>query len=190
VNVTTDGRLTEAFRGERCWLMASTPNRTEADIIDDLDGMLRYCRRLRLPPVIITDPRGVLADDPDGERLATTLHDAIGEYRTSGLLMPWKAKPVRRIRWKISAGYGTSIWCRGKAFAGHPYKAKITSREALFYWLPSGVLVDPCAGYGDVIVPAYRAGRQVLAVTDRPPTLAVSGLGQGMLFDPAGDVGG
>jgi hypothetical protein len=178
-------RLAEAFRGERCWLMASQAPRTEADIIDDLDGMLRYCRRLRLPPVIITDPRGVLDDDPDGERLAVTLADAIGEHRTSGLLMPWKAKPVRKIRWKISVGYGTSAWVRGKAFAGHPYKAKITSREALFYWLPAGVLVDPCAGQGDLIIAGYRAGRQVVAVTDRPPAVAVAGLGQGMLFDPA-----
>jgi hypothetical protein len=180
-------RLTEAFRGERCWLMASTAPRTEADIIEDLDGMLSYCRRLRVPPVIITDPRGVLDDDPDGERLSVTLHDAIGEHRTSGLMMPWKAKPVRRIRWKISVGWGTSLWCRGKAFSGHPYKAKITSREALFYWLPSGVLVDPCAGPGDLIIAGYRAGRQVVAVTDRPTATAVAGLGQGMLFDPAAD---
>jgi hypothetical protein len=176
-------RLTEAWRGERCWLMASTPNRSEADILDDLSGMLRYCRRLRIPPILVTDPRGVLADDDTGERLATALHDAYGEHRASALLIGWKIIPVRRIRWKISAGWGASLWCRGAAFAGHPYRGKITSREALFRWLPGGVILDPCAGFGDLIVPTYRAGRQVVAVTDRSPTLAVSGLGQGMLFD-------
>jgi len=180
--VETD-RLAEAFRGERCWLMASQGPRTEADIIDDLDGMLRYCRRLQLRPIVVTDPRGVLDDDPDGERLAVTLHDAIGEYRASVLMMPWKAHPVRRIRWKISAGHGASLWIRGAAFADHPYQTKITSREGLFRWLPIGVIVDPCAGHGDLIVPAYRAGRSIVACTDRSPTLAVAGLGQGMLFD-------
>jgi adenine-specific DNA methylase len=48
-------------------------------------------------------------------------------------------------------------------------------------------LVDPCAGPGDLIIAGYRAGRQVLAVTDRPTATAVAGLGQGMLFDPAAD---
>ena len=177
-------RLAEAYRGERCWLMASQGPRTEADIIDDLDGMLRYCRRLQLRPIVVTDPRGVLDDDPDGERLAVTLHDAIGEYRASGILMPWKAKPVRRIRWKISLGYGTSLWIRGAAFTDHPYKSKITSREALFRWLPIGVIVDPCAGRGEFIVPAFRAGRAILAVTDTSPAMAVAGLGQGMQFEP------
>jgi len=177
-------RLVEAYRVEHCRLMASRGPRTEADVIEDLDGMLAYCRRLKLRPIMVTDPRGVLADDPDGERLAVTLHDAIGEYRASGILMPWKAKPVRRIRWKISLGYGTSLWLRGAAFADHPYRSKITSREDLFRWLPIGVIVDPCAGAGGFIVPAFRAGRSVLAVTDTSPALAVAGLGQGMLFDP------
>lgn len=185
--VTETPRLTEAFRGDRCWLMASTPNRTEADVLDDLDGMIRYCRRLRLVPILVTDPRGVLPDDPEGERLAVALHDRYGEYRASGLLMGWKIKPVRKIRWKISMGWGASLWLRGAAFNGHPYKAKITSREALFYWLPSGVIIDPCAGNGSLIVAAYRAGRQVVGVTDRPPGVAAAGLGQGMLFDPGAD---
>jgi len=71
------------------------------------------------------------------------------------------------------------------AFSGHPYKAKITSREALFYWLPDGVILDPCAGDGGLIIPAWRAGRQIIAVTDKSPALAVAGLGQGMLFESA-----
>jgi hypothetical protein len=183
---TDEIRLREAWRGERCWLMASPRPRTTADVLDDLDGMIRYCKRMRQPPILITDPRGVLDDDPDGQTLTTALHDAYGEHRVSGILMPWKQVPIRKIRWKISVGWGTSLWVRGAAFAGHPYRAKITSREALFNWLPPGIVVDPCAGYGDLIVPAFRAGRLIVAVTDRSPTLAVSGLGQGMLFDPAG----
>jgi hypothetical protein len=159
------------------------PERTLDEVLDDLDGMLRYCRRLRLTPLVITDPRGVLVDDPDGETLATALHDRMGEARLCCLIMGWNTRPVRKIRWKISVGYGLSLWCRGKAFSGHPYRAKITSMEALFYWLPDGVVIDPCAGNGSLIVPAWRAGRTIVAVTDREPGLAVSGLGQGMLFE-------
>jgi len=176
-------RLHEAFRGERCWLMASPAPRTVEHVLDDLSGMLAYCRRLRLRPTLITDPRGVLDGDDDGETLATALHDYIGESRASGLIMGWNTVPVRKIRWKISMGYGSSLWCRGVAFGGHPYKAKITSREALFYWLPDGVILDPCAGDGGLIIPAWRAGRQIIAVTDKSPALCVAGLGQGMLFE-------
>jgi len=183
--MTDDPRLSEAWRGERCWLMASPPGRSVPDVLDDLDGMLTYCRRLRLTPMVVTDPRGVVADDPDGEALATALHDRMGEARLSGLVMGWNTKPVRKIRWKISMGWGSSLWCRGKAFSGHPYKPKITSREALFYWLPDGVIIDPCAADGQLIIPAWRAGRNIMAVTDKGPALCVAGLGQGMLFDPA-----
>jgi len=188
----TDPRLREAWRGERCWLMASAASlgevparRTLEEVLGDLDGMLSYCRRMRLPVAVVTDPRGVLADDPDGEVLATAIHDRVGEARVSVLIMGWKSAPIRKIRWKISVGQGSSAWCRGKAFAGHPYRAKITSREALFYWLPDGAILDPCAGDGQLIIPAWRAGRQILAVTDKSPALVVAGLGQGMLFDPS-----
>jgi len=111
------------------------------------------------------------------------LHDRMGEARVSVLIMGWNTVPVRKIRWKISTGYGSSAWCRGKAFTGHPYRPKITSAEALFYWLPDGAVIDPCAGDGKLIVPAWRAGRNILAVTDKGPALAVAGLGQGMLFE-------
>lgn len=183
----SEPRLQEVFRGERCHLMRSGPHpeRTLDQVLADLDGMLTYCRRSRWTPVVITDPRGVLIDDPDGEALATALHDRMGEARLSALVMGWSTKPVRKIRWKISLGYGMSLWCRGKAFSGHPYKAKITSMEALFYWLPDGVVCDPCAGDGKLIIPAWRAGRNILAVTDRDPSLVVAGLGQGMLFETA-----
>ena len=45
----TSPRLVEAFRGERCWLHASQP-RELSDVLDDVDGMIRYCRRLGQPP--------------------------------------------------------------------------------------------------------------------------------------------
>jgi hypothetical protein len=164
--------------------MADRGPRTVDEVLDVLPGMQRYCRRLRLAPILLTDPRGVVAGDEDGQLLATALHDHWGEHRASGLIMGWNTKPHRKIRWKISLGYGTSVWIRGQAFAGHPYRGKIPTREGLARWLPDGVIIDPCVGDGSVIIGAQRAGRNVLGVTDRPAAVVVAGLGQGMLFDP------
>lgn len=175
-----------AFRDERVRLLASNVPRDADQVLADLDTMLRYAHGKTL--LIVTDPRGVIPDDPHGLALAAEIMAACGS-RGLCVLHPWVVEgkrpvPPSRIRWSVSVGRGLGAWLRGRPFAGYPFPGtKIASWEALFRWLPDGLIADPCAGYGDLIVPAQRAGRAVLAVTDRPGSTVAAKLGQGQLFD-------
>jgi hypothetical protein len=180
-------RLRMVFRDDRARLLASSTRRDADQVLADLDTMLRYAHGRTL--IIVTDPRAVLVDDPDGLKLAAEIMTMCGS-RGLGVLHPWvvdgkRPVPPSRVRWSISVGRGLGMWLRGRPFAGHPFPGnKITSWERLFRWLPSGLIADPCAGYGDLIVPAQRAGREILAVTDRPGSQVAAKLGQGELFSP------